>query len=117
LSIIFRTYDQSSPIKRFIDVVAFYLSGFHVRPKGVRKPYNPVIGEFFRCQWDFDSDHSAYYVCEQVSHHPPSSAFTYINPSKKFLMYGIVSPKAKFMGNSAGNLLIGHKIRNQYEWT
>jgi len=91
------------------------MSGFHIRPKGVKKPYNPVIGEFFRCSWDFDNDTKAYYVCEQVSHHPPSSAFTYINPTKKILMYGIVSPKAKFLGNSAGNLIIN--IRNKYAGT
>ena len=89
------------PIDRFKDVVRFYLSGFHIRPKGVRKPFNPVIGEFFRCQWDFDNQ-TAYYICEQVSHHPPSSAFAYVNPSKNLVMNGVISPKAKFLGNSAG---------------
>jgi len=29
-----------------------YMSGFHIRPKGVKKPYNPILGEVFRCRWE-----------------------------------------------------------------
>uniref|UniRef100_A0A915L8A8 Oxysterol-binding protein n=1 Tax=Romanomermis culicivorax TaxID=13658 RepID=A0A915L8A8_ROMCU len=51
--------------------------------QGLKKPYNPILGEKFRCFWrkndDDDDDDSAqgrtFYVAEQVSHHPPVSAF------------------------------------------
>ncbi|KAF8761411.1 OSBP family, partial [Rhizoctonia solani] len=26
---------------------------WHIKPKGVKKPYNPVLGEFFRCRYDY----------------------------------------------------------------
>lgn len=33
-------------------------------------PYNPVIGEVFKCKWQH-TDSETYYIAEQVSHHPP----------------------------------------------
>lgn len=34
-----------------------------------------MLGEFFRCRYDYPDGTSAYYVAEQVSHHPPISAW------------------------------------------
>lgn len=36
----------------------------------VKKPYNPVLNEFFRCMYYYPDGTTAYYVAEQVSHHP-----------------------------------------------
>ena len=36
---------------RMKTVVQWYLSGFYKKPKGLKKPYNPIIGETFRCYW------------------------------------------------------------------
>ena len=33
--------------------------------QGVKKPYNPILGEIFRAQWDHGSSKS-FYVSEQV---------------------------------------------------
>lgn len=41
------------------------MSGWHIRPKGVKKPYNPVLGEYFRCKWQVDGT-TSYYISEQV---------------------------------------------------
>lgn len=51
-------------------IVTFYLSGWHIKPRGVKKPYNPVLNEFFRCTYYYGDGSQAYYVAEQVSHHP-----------------------------------------------
>lgn len=36
-----------------IQVVKWYLSAFHAGRKGsvAKKPYNPILGETFRCHW------------------------------------------------------------------
>jgi len=47
-----------------------------VRPCSDRvlpRRYNPVLGEFFRCRYDYANGTCAYYIAEQVSHHPPIS--------------------------------------------
>ena len=33
------------PLERLLAVVKFYVSGFYIKPEGVKKPYNPIIGE------------------------------------------------------------------------
>ena len=49
------------------NVVKFYLSGFYKKPKGLKKPYNPTLGEIFRCYWDHPSTNSkTFYIAEQV---------------------------------------------------
>ena len=32
-------------------IVKFYLSGFYKQPQGLKKPYNPVLGECYRTCW------------------------------------------------------------------
>lgn len=45
--------DLSSPEERIISVVKYYLNAFYpARKSGVaKKPYNPILGETFRCRW------------------------------------------------------------------
>lgn len=164
---------EENPIRRFIHVIRYYLSGWHIRPKGIKKPYNPVLGEHFKCHWDvpselfqYDSfaktsspesqnnnqseckstkdisdtdstlssaDHSvhdidphmpprhqpfcktchtcpvtrSYYVAEQVSHHPPISAYFFSNPAHHTTIVGNFRPKSKFLGNSGASIMHG----------
>ncbi|KAJ3075343.1 hypothetical protein HDU98_008427 [Podochytrium sp. JEL0797] len=97
----------NDPVDRFIAVTRFFLAGWHIRPKGVKKPYNPVLGEFFRCTWTLPDNSTSYYICEQVGHHPPISAYDYINPHHGVYVSGDLRPKAKFLGNSAATLMQG----------
>ncbi|ELU43299.1 oxysterol-binding protein family [Rhizoctonia solani AG-1 IA] len=118
----FRSYSLSSnshlssaendpqPEERFIRVLRYYLSGWHIKPKGVKKPYNPVLGEFFRCRYDYPNGTQAFYIAEQVSHHPPISAYFYISPANKVRHVRIVGelrPKSKFLGNSVMTVMEG----------
>lgn len=82
--------------ERMVQVVRWYLCSFHAgRRSGVaKKPYNPILGEIFRCHWnlvkenctdDVNSDiknviegpvpwckeNQLSFIAEQVSHHPP----------------------------------------------
>eukprot|EP01133_Synstelium_polycarpum_P006744 gene6744-7838_t len=98
---------------RFIQLVKFVLSAWSNKPKGIKKPFNPVIGEVFDCYWDpvgsSDSvDDRSHFVSEQVSHHPPHSAFCFYNKKEGVIVNGNICPSyVKFYGNYAESALKG----------
>ncbi|KAJ7585702.1 hypothetical protein C8J56DRAFT_948709 [Mycena floridula] len=106
--LIFGAENCQDPEERFIRVLQYYLAGWHIKPKGVKKPYNPVLGEFFRCRYDYAQTKSqGFYISEQVSHHPPVSAFFYISPANRVSILGELRPKSKFLGNSVSTNMEG----------
>ncbi|KAF8203312.1 hypothetical protein BJ912DRAFT_1019046 [Pholiota molesta] len=105
--LIFGAEDFDDPEERFIRVLQYYLAGWHIKPKGVKKPYNPVLGEFFRCRYDYPNGTQGFYIAEQVSHHPPISAFFYISPANHVKIIGELRPKSKFLGNSVSTTMEG----------
>lgn len=57
----------SDPYDRMKNVVKWYLSGLYRKPRGLKKPYNPVLGETFRCCWLHENSNTrTYYLAEQV---------------------------------------------------
>lgn len=82
-----------TPRDRMVQVVKWYLCSFHAGRKSAvaKKPYNPILGEIFRCHWDLNDENSSSpnittvndgpipwcksnqltFIAEQVSHHPP----------------------------------------------
>jgi hypothetical protein len=98
------------PVERFVAVVKFYLSGWHIRPPGVKKPLNPVLGEVFSCYWDFPDNTRGYYISEQTSHHPPKSSYFYMVPGHNIRVDGTLKPRSKFLGNSAASMMEGTAI-------
>ncbi|XP_012413093.1 oxysterol-binding protein-related protein 5 [Trichechus manatus latirostris] len=99
---------EGSAYGRIKQVLRWYLSGFYKKPKGIKKPYNPILGEVFRCCWFHpQTDSHTFYVAEQVSHHPPVSAFHVSNRKDGFCISGSVTAKSKFYGNSLSALLDG----------
>lgn len=105
--LIFGAEKEDDPEERFIRVLQYYLAGWHIKPKGVKKPYNPVLGEFFRCRYDYPDGSQGFYIAEQVSHHPPVSAFYYVSPANKVAIVGELRPKSKFLGNSVSTTMEG----------
>lgn len=90
---------QDDPYSRMKEVVKWYLSGFYKKPKGLKKPYNPIIGEMFRCMWPNTANNSkTFYISEQVSHHPPVSAFYVSNRKDGYVIGGSILAKSKFYG-------------------
>uniref|UniRef100_A0A6I8PV96 Oxysterol-binding protein n=1 Tax=Xenopus tropicalis TaxID=8364 RepID=A0A6I8PV96_XENTR len=99
---------EENPYSRMKKVVKWYLSGFYKKPKGLKKPYNPILGETFRCLWIHPRTSSkTFYISEQVSHHPPVSAFYVSNRKDGFCLSGSILAKSKFYGNSLSALLEG----------
>ena len=89
------------------------------------RSYNPVLGEFFRCRYDYPDGTNGFYIAEQgtlfapysatnliinippVSHHPPVSVFFYISPANHVSILGELRPKSKFLGNSVSTTMEG----------
>ncbi|XP_016072589.1 PREDICTED: oxysterol-binding protein-related protein 5 [Miniopterus natalensis] len=99
---------EEDPYSRIKLVLRWYLSGFYKKPKGIKKPYNPILGETFRCSWFHPQTNSlTFYIAEQVSHHPPVSAFHVSNRKDGFCISGSITAKSRFYGNSLSALLDG----------
>ncbi|RXN00293.1 Oxysterol-binding protein-related protein 8 [Acipenser ruthenus] len=90
---------EENAYNRLKKVVKWYLSGFYKKPQGLKKPYNPILGETFRCLWIHPQTSSkTFYISEQVSHHPPVSAFYVSNRKDGFCLSGSILAKSKFYG-------------------
>ncbi|GIX92175.1 oxysterol-binding protein-related protein 11 [Caerostris extrusa] len=74
-----------------------------VKPSSSKKPFNPIIGEMFRCSWNMYDDkdkenmYKVTYVSEQVSHHPPISAFYVECPKKKIALNAHICVKSNYL--------------------
>jgi len=120
---------KESPEERIIQVLRWYLSAFSASRKTTvaKKPYNPILGEIFRC-W-YPSTSSAVpatpvsqssplpipwcshtdlmFLAEQVSHHPPVSAFYAECQAKNISFIGHIYTKSAFLGMSVAVHNIG----------
>ncbi|KAM3174085.1 hypothetical protein ACTXT7_011250 [Hymenolepis weldensis] len=149
--------DGSTPQARLIACLRWYLSAFHAsrRTPVAKKPYNPILGEIFRCCYylgpdgqphssdpvqpqqvatssrnfgssevdipaNFSSEEMArhgpipyaaddcvVFLAEQVSHHPPISAFYAEYTPKRIQVSGHIWTKSKFLGLSIGVEMVG----------
>ncbi|XP_072173364.1 oxysterol-binding protein-related protein 9-like [Diadema setosum] len=121
--------DIESPKERMVQVVRWYLSAFHAGRKGsvAKKPYNPILGETFQCYWDIKGERAedavknevrdgpvpwagsdqVSFIAEQVSHHPPISAFYAECLDKQMSINGHIWTKSKFLGLSIGVEMVG----------
>ncbi|XP_041417403.1 oxysterol-binding protein-related protein 9 isoform X5 [Xenopus laevis] len=120
--------EHKDPKDRMTQVVKWYLSAFHAGRKGsvAKKPYNPILGEVFHCHWALPglendvnpepisegpvpgaSKNNVTFVAEQVSHHPPISAFYAECYNKRIQFNAHIWTKSKFLGMSIGVHNIG----------
>lgn len=125
--------DAPTPEARMIATVQFYLTTFHAGRNSdvAKKPYNPILGEVFRCYVDAPGSsarvpldqmseavlnsgpvpwagyRSIQFVAEQVSHHPPISALYAECPEKGMYAFGSIQTKSRFLGLSVGVQNIG----------
>ncbi|CAF4045306.1 unnamed protein product, partial [Rotaria magnacalcarata] len=59
--------NSPDPLIRMKTIIKFYLSGFYKKPKGLKKPYNPVLGEVYRCFFHHTkADSKTFYLAEQL---------------------------------------------------
>ncbi|XP_018532081.1 oxysterol-binding protein-related protein 1 isoform X1 [Lates calcarifer] len=84
-------------IERMKCVAAFAVSAVASQWERTGKPFNPLLGETFELIRD---DLGFRWVSEQVSHHPPVSAFHAEGLKEDFVFHGSIYPKLKFWGKS-----------------
>ncbi|CCE64178.1 hypothetical protein TPHA_0G03380 [Tetrapisispora phaffii CBS 4417] len=108
--ILIDAHNEQDDLERFTKVCMWYLAGWHIAPKAVKKPLNPVLGEHFTCYWNLPNKQQAFYISEQTSHHPPESAYFYMIPESHIRIDGVVIPKSKFLGNSSAAMMEGKTV-------
>ncbi|XP_034246965.1 oxysterol-binding protein-related protein 9 isoform X2 [Thrips palmi] len=119
--------DFKDPRDRMVQVVRWYMSAYHAGRKSsvAKKPYNPILGEIFYCHWNVPDistgneplvtdgpvpwcdRNQLTFIAEQVSHHPPISAFYAEHYNKRISFCAHVWTKSKFLGLSVGVHNIG----------
>ncbi|XP_053393920.1 oxysterol-binding protein-related protein 9-like isoform X2 [Mercenaria mercenaria] len=130
-----KTVDLPTPQERMVQLVRWYMSAFHASRNSeiAKKPYNPILGETFRCYWNvpgyekteelvedgpipWASSNNLSFIAEQVSHHPPISAFYAEHANKRITLDGYIWTKSKFLGLSIGVHMIGQAVISLLDW-
>ncbi|XP_076874531.1 oxysterol-binding protein-related protein 2 isoform X2 [Brachyhypopomus gauderio] len=110
----------SDSIERMQLVAAFAVSAVASQWDRTGKPFNPLLGETYEL---IREDDGYRLISEQVSHHPPISAFYAESLSQDFNFHGSIYPKLKFWGKSVeaepkGTMTLElSKHREAYTWT
>ncbi|XP_033960293.1 oxysterol-binding protein-related protein 1-like [Pseudochaenichthys georgianus] len=84
-------------VERMKCVAAFAVSAVASQWDRTGKPFNPLLGETYELIRD---DLGFRWVSEQISHHPPVSAFHAEGLKEDFVFHGSIYPKLKFWGKS-----------------
>uniref|UniRef100_A0A3B4EC03 Oxysterol-binding protein n=1 Tax=Pygocentrus nattereri TaxID=42514 RepID=A0A3B4EC03_PYGNA len=101
-------------------VAAFAVSAVASQWERTGKPFNPLLGETYELVRE---DLGFRLISEQVSHHPPVSAFHTEGLQKDFVFHGSIYPKLKFWGKSVeaepkGTMTLElPKYNEAYTWT
>uniref|UniRef100_A0A6Q2WZG6 Oxysterol-binding protein n=1 Tax=Esox lucius TaxID=8010 RepID=A0A6Q2WZG6_ESOLU len=88
---------STNSIERMKCVAAFAVSAVASQWERTGKPFNPLLGETYELVRE---DLGFRLISEQVSHHPPVSAFHAEGLKKDFVFHGSIYPKLKFWGKS-----------------
>ncbi|XP_036605320.1 oxysterol-binding protein-related protein 2 isoform X2 [Trichosurus vulpecula] len=111
---------QTQPLERMKAVAAFAVSAVASQWERTGKPFNPLLGETYELIRD---DLGFRFISEQVSHHPPISAFYSEGLNQDFIFHGSIYPKLKFWGKSVeaeprGTITLELLKHNEaYTWT
>ncbi|XP_069778693.1 oxysterol-binding protein-related protein 1-like isoform X2 [Narcine bancroftii] len=84
-------------LQRMQCVAAFAVSAVASQWERTGKPFNPLLGETYEL---VRQDLGFKLISEQVSHHPPISAFHAEGLQQSFVFHGSIYPKLKFWGKS-----------------
>ncbi|XP_033009581.1 oxysterol-binding protein-related protein 2 [Lacerta agilis] len=111
---------HSNSVERMQAVAAFAVSAVASQWERTGKPFNPLLGETYELVRE---DLGFRFISEQVSHHPPISAFYSEGLNQDFIFHGSIYPKLKFWGKSVeaeprGTITLELLKHNEaYTWT
>lgn len=95
----------TSPEERLKWVVAYFVAGYHRAFLTWSKPFNPILGETWHARLP-DGTHA---YMEQISHHPPVSAFQIIGPGKTYYFHGHSQPTVTYKTNGITSYAVGER--------
>ncbi|KAI9041287.1 OSBP family protein [Aspergillus affinis] len=95
---------ETDPEKRALAVLKWFLSTLHQqycsrseKLGSEKKPLNPFLGELFIGKWNGDENvGDTSLISEQVSHHPPATAYAITNDKHGVELQGYNAQKASF---------------------
>lgn len=106
---------EKDPAKRAVLVLKWFLTTLKQQYASrkeqygnEKKPLNPFLGEIFLGKWEDDAG-TTEVVSEQVSHHPPATAYSIINHPTKVHLSGYNAQKASF-SKTINIKQIGHAV-------
>lgn len=108
-----RTEEERSllVLKWFISTLKGQYTSRNEKLGSEKKPLNPVLGELFYGYWpDLNGRGQTNLIVEQVSHHPPITAYFIDNPTKGIWLEGHNAQKTSFSGGSINVKQIGHAV-------
>lgn len=108
---------ESDPEQRFIKVVRWFIGTLkeqycsrNEKLGSEKKPLNPFLGEVFTGQWKDEKLGDTILVSEQVSHHPPVTAYSIWNDKNKLELQGYVGIKATISTQAISVRQYGHSV-------
>ncbi|PKI83209.1 Kes1p [Malassezia vespertilionis] len=107
-----------SPEQRMIAVVRWFIATLkgqytarNTSMGSEKKPLNPILGEVFLGAWpDKSGRGETTLVSEQVSHHPPITAYCLNNDAAGVTVEGHSGQKTSFNGRSINVVQVGHAM-------
>ncbi|EAY00138.1 Oxysterol-binding protein [Trichomonas vaginalis G3] len=107
---------EDDPVMRCFHLCTWIVSGFHMAPRLPKKPYNSLLGEVFRASLlNPDGTCGGTYEAEQVSHHPPISAFYFSDRKGNSVIWGHSEMRSKFTGNSLAAIMDNENTKVNFE--
>ncbi|GFF36899.1 protein KES1 [Aspergillus udagawae] len=108
---------EADPEKRALAVLKWFLSTLRQqycsrseKLGSEKKPLNPFLGELFLGKWENDPEAGeTTLISEQVSHHPPATAYAITNEKHGIELQGYNAQKASF-SNTIQIKQIGHAL-------
>ncbi|KAK9792709.1 hypothetical protein WJX73_008944 [Symbiochloris irregularis] len=86
-------------------VVTWFIAGLQHAFQSWRKPFNPILGE----TWQASLVDGTNIFIEQISHHPPISAFQMVGPGAMYSFTGWSRPEVKYKGNAIKTAACGRR--------
>jgi len=96
-------------LHRFMVILRAHFSLLDAPAQSLRKPFNPVLGEVSRALQCAGPGAPITSVCEQVSHHPPVTAFACWDPELQWEYDGWTDISPRFMGTYIRVPFTGHR--------
>ncbi|KAK5128499.1 hypothetical protein LTR85_003167 [Meristemomyces frigidus] len=112
---------EADPQKRALLVLKWFLSTLkqqyasrNEKLGSEKKPLNPFLGELFMGKWE-DEEGTTQLISEQVSHHPPVTAYSIWNSKNGVRLQGYNAQKASFR-TTINVRQVGHAILHLDKW-